>query len=82
MTNLYQVTTGRRLTWSEHIKTKSKAQHLKLRIMYWLFGRKSQLPLYNKLVIDTFNMVDFFIAKYGNSDQIKLLAESVCVEHP
>ena len=33
------------------IKTKRKAMDLKLRKMYWLVGRKSQLSLYNKLII-------------------------------
>ena len=41
----------RRLTWTKHIKTKRKAMDLKLRKMYWLVGRKSQLSLYNKLII-------------------------------
>ena len=41
----------RRLTWTKHIKTKRKAMELKLRKMYWLIRRKSQLSLYNKLII-------------------------------
>ena len=35
----------RRLTWTKHIKIKRKAMDLKLRKMYWLIGRKSQLSL-------------------------------------
>ena len=42
---------NRRLTWTKHIKTERKAMDLKLRKMYWLVGRKSQLSLYNKLII-------------------------------
>ena len=41
----------RGLTWTKHIKTKRKALDLKLRKMYWLVGRKSQLSLYKKLII-------------------------------
>ena len=41
----------RKLTWIKHIKTKGKAMDLKLREMYWLVGTKSQLSLYNKLII-------------------------------
>ena len=41
----------RRLTWTKHIKSKRKAMDLKLCKMYCLVGRKSQLSLYNKLII-------------------------------
>jgi hypothetical protein len=40
-----------RLTWSTHIKTKRQQLNLKLRSMYWLLGRKSQLSLRNKLLL-------------------------------
>lgn len=41
----------RRLTWQKHIFTKRKQLGLKLRKMYWLVGRKSQLSLENKLLL-------------------------------
>jgi hypothetical protein len=41
----------RRLTWSTHIKTKRLHLNLKLRSMYWLLGRKSNLSLGNKLLL-------------------------------
>lgn len=41
----------RRLTWQKHIFTKRKQLGLKLRNMYWLIGRKSQLTIENKLLI-------------------------------
>lgn len=41
----------RRLTWHKHIFTKRKQLGLKLRNMYWLIGRQSQLTLENKLLI-------------------------------
>jgi hypothetical protein len=37
-----------RLTWSTHVKSKRLHLDLKLRSMYWLLGRKSQLTLANK----------------------------------
>ena len=40
-----------RLTWSTHIKTKRLHLNHKLRSMYWLLGRKSQLSLANKLLL-------------------------------
>jgi hypothetical protein len=40
-----------RLTWGTHIKTKRCHLNLKLRSMYWLLGRKSQLSLANKLLL-------------------------------
>jgi hypothetical protein len=40
-----------KLTWSTHIKTKRLHLNLKLRSMYWLLGRKSQLSLANKLLL-------------------------------
>ena len=49
---------NRRLTWTKHFQTKSKSMDLKLCKMLltcwnfkWLVGRKSQLSLYNKLII-------------------------------
>lgn len=41
----------RRLTWRKHIFTKRKQLGLKLRQLYWIIGRKSQLSLDNKLLL-------------------------------
>ena len=41
----------RRLTWCKHITAKRKQLDLKLRNLYWLTGRKSQLALANKLLV-------------------------------
>jgi len=41
----------RTLTWREHIPTKRKQLDLKLRKLYWIIGRKSQLSLDNKLLV-------------------------------
>lgn len=41
----------RRLTWRKHIWTKRKQLDLKLRNMYWLIGRKSQLTDASKMII-------------------------------
>ena len=41
----------RRLTWSKHITTKRKQLDIKLRNLYWIIGRKSQLSLENKLLV-------------------------------
>jgi hypothetical protein len=41
----------RSLTWRKHILTKRKHLDLKLRNLYWLIGRKSQLSLSNKLLV-------------------------------
>lgn len=41
----------RRLNWQKHIFTKRKQLGLKVRNMYWLMGRKSQLSLENKLLL-------------------------------
>lgn len=41
----------RRLTWQKHIWTKRKQLDLKLRSMYWLIGRHSQMTTYSKLTI-------------------------------
>jgi hypothetical protein len=40
-----------RLTWSTHLKSKRLHLDLKLRSMFWLLGRKSQLSLANKLLL-------------------------------
>lgn len=41
----------RRLTWKKHIFTKRKQLGLKLRQMYWLIGRQSQLTMESKLLL-------------------------------
>jgi len=41
----------RKLTWRIHISAKRKQLDLKLRNMYWIIGRKSQLSLANKLIV-------------------------------
>jgi hypothetical protein len=41
----------RRLTWRKHITTKRKQLDLKLRNLYWITGRKSQLSLENMLLV-------------------------------
>jgi hypothetical protein len=41
----------RKLTWRNHISSKRKQLDLKLRNMYWIIGRKSQLSLANKLLV-------------------------------
>jgi len=43
----------RRLTWHKHITTKRKQLDLKLRNLYWIIGRKSQISLANKLLVYT-----------------------------
>ena len=40
-----------RLTWRKHITTKWKQLDLKLRNLYRIIGRKSQLSLENKLLV-------------------------------
>lgn len=41
----------RRLTWRKHIFTKRIQLNLKLRQMYWLIGRKSEMTLENKVLL-------------------------------
>jgi hypothetical protein len=41
----------RRLACPKHITTKRKQLDLKLRNLYWIIGRKSQLSLENKLLV-------------------------------
>jgi hypothetical protein len=41
----------RKLTWRNHISAKRKQLDLKLRNMYWIISRKSQLSLANKLLV-------------------------------
>jgi hypothetical protein len=41
----------RKLAWRKYISTKRKQLDLKLRKLYWIIGRKSQLSLENKLLV-------------------------------
>lgn len=43
----------RRLTWHKHIWTKRMQLGIKLRNMYWIIGKNSQLSLENKLLLYT-----------------------------
>lgn len=45
------ITLDRRLTWRPHIDNKKKQLNIKLKELYWLIGRKSQLTLANKVLI-------------------------------
>ena len=38
--------------WRKHITTKRKRLDLKLPKLHWIIGRKSQLSLENKLLVD------------------------------
>lgn len=40
-----------KLRWKEHIKKKLEEIKLKLKGMYWLLGRRSQLSVYNKILL-------------------------------
>ena len=40
-----------KLNWREHIVTKRKQINLRSKDLYWLIGRRSQLPLENKILI-------------------------------
>jgi hypothetical protein len=40
-----------KLWWKEHIKKKRDELNIKLRKMYWLFGRNSELSVHNKLTL-------------------------------
>jgi hypothetical protein len=46
----------RRLTWRQHILMKRKQLDQKLRSLYWIIGRKSQLSLPNKLLVYTLTL--------------------------
>ena len=46
----------RRLTWRQHLIMKRKQPDHKLRSIYWLIGRKSQLSLSNKLLVYTLTL--------------------------
>jgi hypothetical protein len=41
----------RKLTWRKHISANRKQPYLKLRKLFWIIGRKSQLSLDNKLLV-------------------------------
>ncbi|CAG9837632.1 unnamed protein product [Diabrotica balteata] len=41
----------RRLTWKKHIFTKRQQLGLKLSKIYWFIGKRSQLNLYNKILV-------------------------------
>lgn len=40
-----------KLTWKKHLTTKRKEMELKIKKMYWLFGKSSALSLENKLLL-------------------------------
>jgi hypothetical protein len=42
---------GRKSTWRKLISIKRKQLDLKLRKLYWIIGRKSQLSLENKVLV-------------------------------
>jgi hypothetical protein len=46
-----QQTLDTKLWWNEHIKMQRHELNIKLRKMYWLLGRSSELSIYNKLIL-------------------------------
>ena len=64
----------RRLTWRKHITTKRKQLDLKLRNLYWIIGRKSQLSLENKFLVYKSNYqasLDLWNPTVGNCIELK-----------
>jgi hypothetical protein len=45
------MTLDAKLRWKEHIKKKRDELNIKLRKMYWLLGRNSELSVHNKLTL-------------------------------
>jgi hypothetical protein len=40
-----------KLLWKEHIKNKRDGLNIKIRKMYWLLGRSSELSIHNKIIL-------------------------------
>jgi len=62
-TYIYHSYLDRRLTWCTHITTKRKQLDLKLRNLYWIIGRKSQLSLENKILV--YKVIPIPVWTYG-----------------
>jgi hypothetical protein len=45
------MTLDAKLRWKAHIKKKQVELQIKFRKMYWLLGRRSELSMYNKLLL-------------------------------
>lgn len=45
-----------KLNWREHINKKRKQIDLRVRKLYWLLGKKSQMPLENKIPLWTYGI--------------------------
>jgi hypothetical protein len=45
------MTLDAKLWWKEHIKKKRDELNIKLRKMYWLLGRNSELSVHNKFTL-------------------------------
>ena len=61
----------RRLTWRKHITTKRKQLDLKLRNLYWIICRKSQLSFENKLLVYKVILRDLWNRTMGNFIKLK-----------
>jgi hypothetical protein len=45
------MTLDAKLRWKAHIKKKQEELQIKFRKMYWQLGRRSELSVYNKLIL-------------------------------
>jgi len=63
----------RKLTWRKHITTKRKRLDLKLRKLYWIIGRTSQLSLANKLLVYKAILKPIWTYGYNCEDQHQTL---------
>ena len=59
----------RKLTWRKHITTKRKQLDLKLRKLYWITSRKSQLSQENKLLVYKAVLKPIWTYGYNCGDQ-------------
>lgn len=57
------MTLDTKLKWKEHVKKKKEELNIKYRKLYWLLGRKSELSVYNKIMI--YNQVLKPVWTYG-----------------
>lgn len=74
-----------KLRWKEHVKKKKEELNIKLRKMYWLIGRKSELSLHIQLVLCkqilkpvwTYGIQLWGCAKQNNTDVIQRFQNKV-----
>jgi hypothetical protein len=69
--------------WKEHIKKKSDELNIKIKKMYWLLGRNSELSVHNKLMLykKLYVLFGVIVSSFGAAPGFQYWHDSTLPKH-